>query len=158
MPTPRSIEKNIIGKTSPSANDDIGLVGTIPNNLSETLMDELAVSKGITPLKSIPAPGLKIVPSVKPIIMAKNVVNKYKTMVLIPIEPRRFGSPIDTTPATREVNIRGTISILINRTNRSPIHFEDWVRSPKINPIIAPRSKAIITLTQSFKSVREPSR
>ena len=72
------------------------------------------------------------------------------------MDPSFFGSPIATTPETKEVNINGTTNILMSLTNKSPIHFEVSARSPKINPIMIPKTRAIITLPQSFKSVFDP--
>ena len=77
-------------------------------------------------------------------------------MVLTPMDPNRFGSPIETTPATNEVKISGITSILISRTNKSPIHFELCAASPKIKPRMMPRTKAVITRAHSFNSVFEP--
>ena len=74
------------------------------------------------------------------------------------MEPNRFGSPMETTPATKEVNIKGITNILIRRTNKSPIHFDVWARSPKINPMITPRTRAITTRAHSFNSVLDPKK
>ena len=156
IPIPKRMEKNIIGSTSPLAREEIGLVGTIPKRRSATLIEEEPMVKGSTPVNSMPIPGLKRVPKTKPIIMAKRVVNIYRAIVLTPIEPSLLGSPIETTPATSEVNINGTTNILINLTNKSPIHFEDAARSPKIKPKMAPATNAIMTRAHNFRSVFAP--
>ena len=74
----------------------------------------------------------------------------------MPIDPSRFGSPIETTPATSEVNMSGTTNIFINRTKRSPIHFDDAATSPNIKPRIIPIASEATTLTQSFRLVFRP--
>ena len=57
IPIPNKMEKKIIGNTSPLANEDIGFMGTIPNNLSATLVDATPAVMGSTPVRSMPCPG-----------------------------------------------------------------------------------------------------
>ena len=146
----------MIGRTSPSASEPIGLRGTIPNKRSPILWEDCTALYGSTPVMSMPAPGENNVPSIKPIVIAKRVVNRYKAMVLMPMDPSLFGSPMETTPATNEVNISGTTNIFINLTKRSPIHFDEAATSPNIKPKIAPITSAATTLTHNFKLVLRP--
>ena len=87
IPIPSNIEKKMIGRTSPSASEPIGLRGTIPNKRSPILWEDCTALYGSTPVMSMPAPGENNVPSIKPIVIAKRVVNRYKAMVLMPMDP-----------------------------------------------------------------------
>ena len=106
------------------------------------------------PVISMPAPGENNVPSIKPIVIAKRVVNKYKAMVFMPIDPSLLGHPLRRHPATNEVNISGTTNIFIN-LNKKMFHFDEAATSPNIKPKSL-LSSAATTLTQSFKFVLRP--
>ena len=140
-PVPTRMAKKITASTLPSAKAAKGFSGTIPINrsVSEPALSSVVAS---APLRSMPTPGRRISASTMPITMAQKVVPRYSAIAFPPIEPRRFGSFIAVTPDTSVTNTSGTISILIMRMNRSPIHLICWLASPMKNPAIAPSTNA----------------
>src|SRR5690606_21412662 len=98
---------------------------------------------------STPAPGWIIAARAMPNHTAICPVTTNIKIVRPPTRPSFRRSPIATMPDTREKNIRGTTSILIDLIKKSPIHLIDSASGPQRNPVIIPNISAPITRCQS---------
>ena len=139
--TPIRSAKKIMARILPSAIAAIGFSGTMP--IKRSLRGTASCTAlGATAERSTPTPGCKIAARVNPIVMATNVVNKYKPRVRAPNDPNLLGSPIEITPETSVTKTNGTTTIRISRMKRSPIHAMDVTPSPKITPTMTPKIMA----------------
>ena len=77
-----------------------------------------------------------------PMVIANSVVSIYSPSVITPREPSFLGSPMEMTPDTRVKKISGTTTMLIKRTNRSPIHLMDTAPAPQTLPTSTPSTRA----------------
>ncbi|PAV92576.1 hypothetical protein WR25_02160 [Diploscapter pachys] len=85
------------------------------------------------------APGRRISPAAMPIDTETSVVAANRPTVRRPIDPSRRGSPSVAIPAAIVTSTTGTTSILIRRTNRSPISRIAPAPSGHSSPSATPR-------------------
>ena len=138
---PTSSAKKMIARILPSAKAAIGLLGTMLIRRADKGIAS-CTTPGTVAERSTPAPGCRITANIRPIVIAKSVVNMYRPSVITPNEPSFFGSPMAITPETRVKKTNGTTTILMRRTKRSPIHLIETALSPHRLPTMTPSTRA----------------